>query len=231
MDAKESAKRKVGRAAADLVEDGQVVGLGTGSTAVHMVRRLGERVAEGLAIRGVPTSVATETLAREVRVPLVDLADVESIDVTIDGADEVDPQLDLVKGLGGALLREKVVASISRRMICIVDDSKLVPRLGTKAPLPVEVVPFAAPVVARRLAARGWKGTVRSKGGVVFRTDNANVILDVEFGGPIHDARRVESELHAIPGVVETGLFLGVAERVLVAGSDGSMRTLLRRSG
>lgn len=224
----EAAKERVGRAAADLVEDGWIVGLGTGSTAVHMVRRLGERAREGLAIRGVPTSVATEALAREVGIPLLPLDDVASIDMTIDGADEVDPRLDLIKGLGAALLREKVVASITRRQIIIVDESKLVPRLGSKAPLPVEVVPFAAPVVARRLAARGAKAEVRRKDGRVVVTDNGNHILDVRFGAPILDAAALERELHAIPGVVETGFFLGMTERVLVAATDGSMRTLTR---
>lgn len=230
MDPREDLKRRVGYAAADLVADGETVGLGTGSTAVHMVRRLGERVKEGLRIRGVPTSLATEKLAREVGVPLVSLDDVAAIDITIDGADEVDPALDLVKGLGGALLREKVVASITKRQVIIVDASKLVDQLGTKAPLPVEVVPFAAPVVARRLAARGWKGEVRRKDGAEFRTDNGNLILDVQFGGPILDARRVEADLHAMPGVVETGLFLGMTERVLVGEADGSVRTI-RRGG
>ncbi|MHB8604399.1 MAG: ribose-5-phosphate isomerase RpiA [Thermoplasmatota archaeon] len=222
-------KRRVGVAAADLVEDGTVVGLGTGSTAEHAVRRIGERIRDGLKVRGVPTSETTAALAKSVGVPLVSLAEVDAVDLTIDGADEVDPRFDLIKGLGGALLREKVVASVTRRQVIIVDATKLVKLLGTKAPVPVEVVPFAEATVARQIRKLGAAPQLRlAKNGEPFRTDSGNVIVDARFVHGIDEARRLEADFHAIPGVVETGLFLGLTHDVIVGEPDGSVRHLRR---
>ncbi|HWH07694.1 MAG TPA: ribose-5-phosphate isomerase RpiA [Candidatus Thermoplasmatota archaeon] len=226
----DAAKRNAAEHACRYVEDGMTVGLGTGSTADFMVRHLGERVAKGLRIRGVPTSHRTEELARKVGIPLATLDEVDHVDVTIDGADEVDPDLDLVKGLGGALLREKVVASITRRQVIVVDPSKLVPRLGTRSPLPVEVLPFGATVVARRLRERGLDPRLRVKDGRTFVTDNGNHVLDVHFPHGIADARTLERELNNTPGVVENGLFLGMTWKVVVGEADGYVREVDRRA-
>jgi ribose 5-phosphate isomerase A len=223
------AKRAAAQAACAFVKDGDVVGLGTGSTADLAVQHLGELVQKGLRIRGVPTSLRTAGHAREVGIPLVELSDVEAIDVTIDGADEVDPRLDLIKGLGGALLREKVVASITRRQIIVVDPSKIVDRLGTRSPLPVEVLPFGAPVVARKLAAKGMRATLRQKDGRAFVTDNGNHVLDVRFDHGIGAPHSLERDLNNIPGVVENGLFLGLTWKVIVGEANGTTREIARR--
>jgi len=228
MTPQDAAKKAAAEAACAHVRDDTIVGLGTGSTADFAVRHLGERVRQGLRIRGVPTSLKTERLAREVGIPLVDLNEVESIDVTIDGADEVDPQLDLIKGLGGALLREKIVASLTKRQIIVVDPSKIVPKLGTKAPLPVEVLPFGYKVVERRLLRDGFHPALRSKNGEPVLTDNQNVVLDVLFPEGISDARALERTLNTIPGVVENGLFLGMTWRVVVGEADGKVREIAK---
>lgn len=222
----DAAKRAAAEAACAYVEDGMTVGLGTGSTADFAVKHLGERVAKGFRIRGVPTSHRTEELARKVGIPLATLDEVAAIDVTIDGADEVDPRLDLIKGLGGALLREKVVASITERQVIVADASKLVERLGTRSPLPVEVLPFGASVVARRLQARGLDWHLRVKDGRTFVTDNGNHVLDVRFADGIADARKLEAELNTTPGVVENGLFLGMTWKVVIGESDGKVREI-----
>jgi ribose 5-phosphate isomerase A len=219
------AKQAAGRRAAELVADGMAVGLGTGSTVWHALVRLAERIrAEGLAIRGVPTSVDTEIKARELGIPLASLEEIETLDLTIDGADEVDPRLDLIKGGGGALLREKVVASITRREVIVVGRDKLVARLGTTFPLPVEVVPFARSTVARALGQLGCAVELRraKNGAQAYRTDNGNEILDCRFPQGIADAARLEARLAAIPGVVESGLFVGMAHALVVGGEDGS---------
>ena len=229
MNVQDQAKRIAAEHACRYVEDGMTVGLGTGSTADHAVKHLGERVAKGLRIVGVPTSHKTEELARKVGIPLASLDEVERIDVTIDGADEVDPELDLIKGLGGALLREKVVASITRKQVIVVDPSKLVPRLGTRSPLPVEVVPFGATVVARRLKERGLEPVLRAKDGKTFVTDNGNHVLDVRFPHGIDQARPLERELNNTPGVVENGLFLGLTWKVVIGEADGTVREMDRR--
>lgn len=227
MDAN-AAKKAAAEAACAYVQDNTIVGLGTGSTADFAVKHLGERVRQGLRIRGVPTSVKTERLAREVGIPLVDLNDVESIDVTIDGADEVDPRLDLIKGLGGALLREKIVASLTRRQIIVVDPTKMVPKLGTRSPLPVEVLPFGASVVARRLVNEGYHPKLRTKDGQVVVTDNGNHVLDLHFPTGIEDARKLERDLNNIPGVVENGFFLGMTWKVVIGEADGKVREVAR---
>ncbi|HVL48983.1 MAG TPA: ribose-5-phosphate isomerase RpiA [Candidatus Thermoplasmatota archaeon] len=225
----DAAKRRAAWKACEFVESGMVVGLGTGSTAAHAVKRLGERAKnDGLRITGVPTSLATERLAREVGLPLATLDDVDRVDLTIDGADEVDPKLDLIKGLGGALLREKIVASVTARQIIIVDATKIVPKLGTKAPLPVEVLPFGQAAVKRALEARGWKVELRRRDGKPFVTDNGNLVFDVRFAEGIEDAAALEREVNTIPGVVDNGLFVGRTWKVVVAEADGSTRILSR---
>ena len=212
------------RRALGFVKDDTAVGLGAGRAATAFVRALAARVRDGLRVRGVPVSEATAALAGELGIPLVGL-EVE-IDVTVDGADEVDPDLNLIKGYGGALVRERIVAAASRRQIILVERDKLVPRLGSRGRLPVEVVSFALPLSRRRLAALGLAPTLRKAGESQFVTDNGNVILDCVVG-PIVDPPALERALRAVPGVVDTGLFLGTADTVLVA--DGTSVSELSR--
>jgi len=217
-------ERLVARAL-DHVRDGTVVGLGSGRTASAFVRALGARVGQGLRVRGVPTSEATARLAREVGVPLASLEE-GILDITVDGADEVDPDLDLIKGYGGALVRERIVATASRRRIALVGGEKLVPVLGTRGRLPVEVIPFAWPVVVRELAALGCRPTLRMSGGEPFVTDSGNRIADCAVR-PIEAKAAFARDLRAISGVVDTGLFLGIADLVLVA-ERGDVREMRR---
>ncbi len=208
------------------VKPGQTIGLGSGHAADAFIRALGERRVD---IRGVPTSIASENLASEVGIEVVTLADVARIDLTFDGADEVDSRLNLIKGYGGALVREKVVAAFSRRRIILVGAEKIVKRLGARGKLPVEILPFAAPLCIRRIAALGLKPQIRvDETGREFFSDNANLIADCGVK-PISNPERLDRELLAIPGVVGTGLFVAMAELVLVAESGGKIRTL--RSG
>ena len=209
------------------VQDGAVVGLGSGRAAIAFVHALGERVRQGLQVRGVPTSEATAAVARQYGIPLIGLEDTESIDVTIDGADEVDPHLDLIKGYGGALVREKIVAAASRREIILVGSEKLVPVLGTRGILPVEVIPFAVAFCTRRLAALGCRPQLRMADSHPFVSDVGNYILDCGVD-PIAEPKKLDDAVRAIPGVVGTGLFLDVAERVLVGGPAG-VRELVRQ--
>jgi ribose 5-phosphate isomerase A len=206
------------------VKAGDVVGLGSGRAAGAFVRALGARVRDGLTVRGVPTSEETERLAREVGIDLVGLeADIE---LTVDGADEVDGRLNLIKGHGGALVRERIVAAASRRQIILVTPDKLVETLGARGPLPVEVLPFAVPLCRRRLEDLELKPSLRMLDERPFVTDNFNVIFDCA-AGPIEDPARLEQAIRAIPGVIDTGLFLGTAAMVLVA--DGPVvRELVR---
>lgn len=216
-------KELAGRAAAELVRDGMCVGLGTGSTVHFTLVRLAERIREErLRITGVPTSDDTERKARELGIPLVELGAVERLDLTIDGADEIDARFDMIKGGGGALLREKVVASISEREAIVVGEDKVVERLGVRFKLPVEVVPFAAPVVARALAKLGAVPNLRKRAdGGTFVSDNHNWILDCAFADGIAAARELDGALKRVPGVVETGLFLGLAHVLFVGRADG----------
>lgn len=202
------------------ISDGQVVGLGTGRAATVFVETLGARAAAGLKIRGVPTSQASADLARKLGIPLATLDDVDAIDLTVDGADEVDPQLNLIKGYGGALVREKIVAAASRRLIILVGSEKIVPALGSRGKLPVEVVPFAAPLCKRRLI-QLQLGPVIRKGadGQNYLTDNGNWILDCQTGA-IEDPESLDRNILAIPGVVGTGLFVGMASEVLIQRGD-----------
>ena len=217
--AKEKEKEAAGRAAARLVRDGDVVGLGTGSTAYFAIIALGERVKEGLKIVGIPTSSQTADLARAVGIPLATLDEHPEIDITIDGADEVDPKLNLIKGGGGALLREKVVASASRKMVVVADSSKIVSVLG-KFPLPVEVIAFARTVIEKKVVALGASIKLRMKrDGSTYITDNGNEILDCSFG-KIEDPPSLARELENIPGIVEHGLFVALASVALVGKGD-----------
>jgi ribose 5-phosphate isomerase A len=205
------------RRALGFVKDDTAVGLGAGRAATAFVRALAARVRAGLRVRGVPVSEAMAGLAAELGIPLVGLE--AEIDVTVDGADEVDPDLDLIKGYGGALVRERIVAAASRRQIILVERDKLVPQLGSRGRLPVEVIPFALPLCLHRIAALGLRPTLRMVGERPFVTDNGNVLVDCAVE-PIGDPPGLERALRAIPGVVDTGLFLGTADTVLVA--DGT---------
>ncbi len=217
-------KEAAGRRAAEFIEDGMTVGLGTGSTVYFTLVALAERIAkENLAIRGVPTSIDTEVKARDMGIPLVALADVAQIDVTIDGADEIDGEFQMIKGGGGALLREKVVASLSTREVIVVHPSKVVERLGEGFLLPVEVVPFARPVVVHHLKQLGGTASIRMRSEKEpFLTDNGNEILDCRFDGGIPNARELDRTLNGIPGVVENGLFVGLAHVLVIGHEDGS---------
>jgi ribose 5-phosphate isomerase A len=216
---KDQEKEAAGRAAGMLVRDGDVVGLGTGSTAYFAVIALGERVKSGLKIIGIPTSVQTGDLARAVGIPLTTLDEHPEIDITIDGADEVDPQLRLIKGGGGALLREKVVASVTKKMVVVADSGKIVSALG-KFPLPVEIIDFARVVVERKIAALGAAAKLRIKSdGKPFVTDEGHHILDCSFG-KIADPAALALALSDTPGIVEHGLFIGIAKVALIGKGD-----------
>jgi len=221
-------KEAAGRAAARLVADGAVVGLGTGSTAYFAVVALGEHVKSGLKIIGIPTSVQTADLARAVGIPLTTLDEHPEIDITIDGADEIDPQLRLIKGGGGALLREKVVASASKKMVVVADSGKMVPVLG-KFPLPVEIISFARTVVAKKIESLGASVKLRTKpDGSPYLTDNGNQILDCSFG-KIENPSALALALSNTPGIIEHGLFIGLASVVLV-GRGNSVEEVLWKS-
>jgi ribose 5-phosphate isomerase A len=211
-------KQAAARAAAELVEPGSIVGLGSGSTATYAVKFLGERVRGGLKIVGIPTSQKTKQLAEQLGIPLATLDQHPQIDIDIDGADEIDPQLNLIKGGGGALLREKIIASASRRFIVVGDSSKQVAHLG-KFPLPVEVIPFAQSLIAKRIAALGAQVSLRGADNP-FVTDEGHHILDCTFG-EIADPAALAEKLKAIPGVVEHGLFIGMAEMALIGKNGG----------
>ncbi len=217
----DAAKRRAAERAVAFVRDGMVVGLGTGSTADFAIAGLVRRVRdEGLRIRAVATSVISARAAEAGGIPLVDLNDVEYVDVTIDGADEIDPRRDLIKGRGGALLREKLVAVASRREIIVADESKLVERLGERMPLPVEVVPFGWRRTAAALTRLGLTPTLRGDAANPFRTDNGNVILDCGLP-PRAEAAEIAVAIKETTGVVEHGFFLGLAHTVIIATEDG----------
>jgi ribose 5-phosphate isomerase A len=215
----------LGAAALAEVKPGDVVGLGTGQAATAFIHALGRAVKAGLRVTGVPTSEASASLARALGIPLSD--EPVALDVAVDGADEVDPRLDLIKGYGGARVREKIVAAAARRFVVLVGADKLVTALGARGRLPVEVVPFAAPFCRRRLGELGYPPTLRSRDGAPLVTDNANLILDVAVTA-IADPGGLDRTLRDIPGVVGTGLFVNMAHAVLVW-EHGRARTLTRR--
>src|SRR5579864_5047662 len=219
-------KEAAARASLQFIQDGQVVGLGTGSTAAYFIKLLAEKVRNGLRIRGIPTSVRSLELAKSLGIPLTTLEECQEIAVTVDGADEVDPELRLIKGGGGALLREKIVASATKQFIVVADESKQVARLG-KFPLPVEVIKFAEALVAKRITALGAEVKLRADvEGNPYVTDENNHILDCRFG-EIRDADGLARKLSEMPGVVEHGLFIGMASVALFA--RGSEVIELRR--
>ena len=204
--------------ALSLVKDGDTIGLGSGRAASEFVRELGRKVGQGLRVRGVPTSEATAQLARSCGIPLAGL-DAMPLALTVDGADEVSPELDLVKGRGRALLREKVVAAAADRLVILVGQSKRVPVLGGRGQLPVELLPFALPLVRDRIGRMGLLASLDVRDGKPFLTDNGNAILDL-LTGPIPDPRMLEQQLRDIPGVMGTGLFLGMDPLVLVGDEE-----------
>lgn len=222
-------KQQAGREAAALVDDGMVVGLGTGSTVRHTIIELGRRVrSDGLEILGIPTSIQSERLAREQGIPLTDLDAHPEVDVTIDGADEIDPQLRLIKGGGGALTREKIVARASRHMVVVADASKEVDVLGTTFALPIEVIDLGKTPVLRLVAALGADALLRTRDdGAAYLTDNGNPIIDAKWPS-IADPEALEQALDMFPGVVECGLFLGLCGTAFVAHADG---VRVRRAG
>jgi len=221
----DAALEALGRFAVRYVKPGQTIGLGTGHAASAFIRALGE---SRVKVRGVPTSNASAELGRECGIEIVTLADVEQLDADFDGADEVDPRLNLVKGFGGALVREKIVAAASKKFIVLVGPEKLYPRLGARKRLPVEVVPFGCAFVTRAVARLGMKASPRRNGdGSEFITDNGNPILDCAVRD-IRNPARLERDLLAIPGVVGTGLFVGMASMVLVASESGKPPRILK---
>jgi ribose 5-phosphate isomerase A len=211
-------KKEVGEKAVDYVKEGMVVGLGTGSTVFYTILKLGKLVEQGLSIKGVPTSKQTEKLAIKVGIPLISFNETEQIHVAIDGADEVNPDLDLIKGGGGALLREKIIANAAKTFIVVADPHKFVHKLGS-FPLPVEVVPFGFEMTRKYIQELGCSPKLRQKNGIPFRTDNGNYIFDCSFPEITHP-RDLERDLNRIPGVVDNGLFIRMADIVVTLNKD-----------
>ena len=220
MNTMDELKRQASVAALESVKDGMIVGLGTGSTAAYFIRELGARVKSGLRVHGIPTSEESRRLAAEVGVPLTTLQENPLIDVTVDGADEVSDDLHLIKGLGGALVREKVVAHASKYLIIVVDESKLTGKLGRKAPIPVEVIPFAIDVVRTLLTQWGGEPKLRQRDGNPFVSDNGNFILDW-WHGVVDQPWALERQIKGVTGVVDSGIFAGVANEVIAATATG----------
>ena len=228
MDPHDHAKELAARKALEHVQDGMVVGLGTGSTAKHFIELIGAKVKCGLKIRGIATSNASEKLAQSLGIPLIDFHQTSVIDVSVDGADEIAPGLALTKGGGGALLREKIVASAAKKFIVVADSSKIVKHLG-KFPLPVEVITMAAPLVAVKLSAMGIHPHVRQKPeGADYVTDEGNLILDCACG-EIPDPQSLADKIRAIVGVVEHGLFLNMADLAIVSSNTGDEIKILTK--
>ena len=220
---REELKKLAGEKALDHIEDGMILGLGTGSTVEYTLRKLGQLVKDGLKIQGIPTSVHTKRIAKEENIPLTTLEEHPDIDVTIDGADEVDSYLNLIKGGGGALTREKIIAFNSKKVIIVIDDSKVVKALGIDFPLPVEVVKFGWSSVKRVLEELGCEVTLRNiMENEPYITDNGNYILDCDFER-IENPEQIEMQINNIPGVVENGLFIGLVDEVIVGGKQGIM--------
>ena len=213
-------KKIAGEKAAEFIKDGMTVGLGTGSTAKYLVDKVGEMVKDGLNIRAVATSKATENQARELGIPLIDVNDVDYIDIAIDGVDEIDRDFNATKGGGGALFREKIVASLAKEVIWIMDDSKLVECIGN-FPLPVEILPYGYKVTFKRLEALGYNPVMRMKDDELYVTDNGNYIADLHIGAPA-DVDDIKQKLDNTAGVLETGQFLKMCSRIVVGTDDGA---------
>jgi ribose 5-phosphate isomerase A len=219
-------KKEVGEKAVEYVKDDMVVGLGTGSTVYYFISKLSQLVQQGLSIKGVPTSKQTEKLAIELGIPLISLNEIEQIDVTVDGADEVDSELNLIKGGGGALLREKIIANAAKTFIVVADSHKNVDTLGT-FPLPIEVVPFGYEMTMKYIGELGGNSKLRHREGTPFLTDNGNYIIDTSFQ-EIKQPKELEKNLNLIPGVVDNGLFVGMADAVMTI-VDNKLVTKVQR--
>ena len=220
------AKEAAGKKAAELIENGMVVGIGTGSTARYFIKALGKRCREGLDIVAVATSIDSEKLAKGEKIPFTNLQELEVIDIDVDGADEIDPQKRMIKGGGGALFREKIIAGMSREMIVIADPTKQVDALG-KFPLPIEISPFAYKATLKHIQDAGYTGNIRlNTDNHRFITDNENFIFDINLQAPCQSPEEIERQLSSIPGVIDTGFFLGIAGRVIIGHKDGSTITL-----
>lgn len=219
-------KKAAAEAAVKLIQEGMVVGLGSGSTSACFIEALSRRCRDGLKIQAVASSIPSQQLAENGKIPLVDINQLSRLDVTVDGADAVDPEKQMVKGGGGALLREKILAKMSKEMLVIIDESKLVPVLG-QFPLPVEILPFGQLATIYHIESLGWTGRVRKKpDGLPFFTDNGNIIYDIYFNSPLTEPEPLERALKSIPGVIETGLFLKMAGRVIVGCNDGTIQII-----
>ncbi len=219
--AKEAAAKK----ALEFVQDGMVLGLGTGSTAVFFIKHLIERCKHGLKIEAVCTSFASQKMAAEGGISILDINTLSALDLTIDGADEIDPKKRLIKGAGGALVREKIVATMSREMIVISDESKLVEKLGIH-PLPVEILPFGAKATERHIEDLGLEGKWRESSGEKYITDNQNWIFDIHFSTPPSSPESIHQSLIALPGVIDTGFFFHLAKRCVIGKQDGTTQIL-----
>ena len=217
----DTAKRAAAKKAAELIEDNQIVGLGSGSTSAFFIEELGKRHLQLKAV--VASSKQSAELAKLAHLPLCDIRDVFHIDVTVDGADEVDPLKRMIKGGGGAHVREKILAAASKEMIVIVDESKLVSQLGA-AKLPVEILPYGAFATREKIELLGFKGSWREKGGKPFLTDNGNLLFDIHFTHLLSHPEKIDEEIQSIPGVVDTGFFFEMAGRVIVGYPDGKIK-------
>jgi len=224
MDAITMAKKAAGEKAASLVHSGMLVGLGTGSTAYWAIQKIGEMVKEGLSIQAVATSLASEKQARELGIPITSFSEIQQLDIDIDGADEISEDLQIIKGGGGSLLREKIVAMASRKRVIVADERKYVKTLG-KFPLPLEVVPFGWELVFKALQALQGVPTLRTKDDKAYITDNSNYIIDCSFG-MIKDPVQLHHQLKAITGIVETGLFLNMQPTVIIAYENGEIKSV-----
>lgn len=213
-------KKAAGEKAVEYIENGMILGLGSGSTVYWMMKKLGELVQNGLDIKGIPSSIRTEGWAREFGIPLIDFSSVEKIDLAIDGADEIDPNLQLAKGGGGSLVREKIVDALAEKLIVIADKTKMVETLGA-FPLPVEVVPFGYQITAKRIANLGAIPRLRMKDGNVFVSNNGNYILDCQFTS-IEHPEQLHKQIKALVGVVETGLFLNMTDTIIIGNEKGT---------
>jgi ribose 5-phosphate isomerase A len=220
---REELKKLAGEEAVKYIKDGMIVGLGTGSTVEYTLRKLGKKVGEGLNIQGIPTSIHTKRIANEENIPLTTLEENPEIDLTVDGADEVDSYLNLIKGGGGALTREKIIAFNSKKVIIVIDDSKVVKALGIDFPLPVEVIKFGWTSTKKTLEKFGCEVKLREiMENEPYITDNGNYILDCEFER-IEDPEQLDADINLIPGIVETGLFIGLVDEVIVGSKQGVM--------
>jgi ribose 5-phosphate isomerase A len=217
-------KKLAAEKAVQFIKDGMIVGLGTGSTTYWAIQKIGERVQEGLKIKAVASSKSSEALASQLEIPLAAFSEINGIDVTIDGADEADQEFNLIKGGGGALLREKILAANSDKFIVIIDESKSVTKLG-KFPLPVEIVPFASELTIRKLELLQCKPIIRLKGDKPFITDNGNIIVDCHFNEIISPAA-LNEEINSIPGVIDNGLFIKMTSTIIIGNENGTTRLL-----